>query len=165
MRTSSSRKRSFALVTFAAVAALSVAVPSTAATVGQQDRATCTAKFYAGALHLCGPATARLSVWGRYTFRKGTCKRSVVAGEPNFVLELGALKPGSRTNGGLSYLKIQIEGPLSHPTGGHVISWHNGKRWSGYGQSFRGNASGGTFVATRTAAGGGRATGSFRCNG
>jgi hypothetical protein len=153
------------LATLAAAAALAVVAPSTAAPDALREEAACKPRFYAGALHLCGPATARLSVWGRYTFRNGTCKRTVVAGDPVFVLELGALKAGSRTNGGLSYLKIEIDGPLSRPAGGHVISWHNGKRWSGYGQSFRGNASEATFVATRTASGAGRATGSFRCNG
>ena len=108
-------------------------------------------------------ATPKLSVFSGYTFRNGTCKRSVVAGDPAFVLELGALKPGSRTNGRLSYLKIEIYGPLLRPTSGQVISWHNGKRWSGYGKSFKGNARGGTFVVTRTASGEGRETGSYRC--
>jgi hypothetical protein len=159
------RGRVLPAVTFAAVAALAVAASAAGARVAQPETTSCTAKFIAGALHLCGPATAHLSVFGRYTFRNGTCKRSVVAGESTLVLELGVLKSGSRTNGGFSYFKIEIDGPLSHPTGGHVISWHNGKRWSGYGQSFRGNARGGTFVATRTATGGGRATGSFRCSG
>jgi hypothetical protein len=127
----------------------------------------CTPKFVSGALHLCGPATGQLSVFGSYTFRNGTCKRTVVAGEPNFVLELGALKPGSATNGGLSYLKIEIDGPFSNPTSGSLISWHDGKRWAGYGESFRGNARDGTFVVTGSAKGaaigGRRATGSFHC--
>jgi hypothetical protein len=126
---------------------------------------TCTAKFVAGAMRLCGPATARLSVFPGYTFRNGTCKRTTVAGKPTFILELGALstvKP--RTNGGLSYLKIEIDGPLSHPTGGSVTSWHKGKRWAGVGESFNGTARRGTFVVTGVFANGGRrATGSFRC--
>ena len=101
---------------------------------------------------------------GSFTFRNGTCKRSTVAGEPSFILELGALTPGSRTNGGLSYLKIQIDGPLSRPTSGSVISWHNGRRWAGLGERFKGNAHGGTFAVTGVPASGGRrATGSFRC--
>jgi hypothetical protein len=142
--------------------ALALAVAA-AALAGGEAADACTPKFVNGAMHLCGPATAHLSVFGSYTFRNGTCKRTVVAGEPDFVLELGALKPGSTTNGGLSYFKIQISGPLSHPTTGSLIAWHGGKRWSGYGQSFRGNAIAGTFVVSRLASGAGRATGSFHC--
>jgi hypothetical protein len=125
--------------------------------------------FSGGAMHLCGPATARLSVFRGFAFRNGTCKRLTVAGTPQFVLELGALKPGSPTNGGLSYLKIEIDGPLSAPTSGSVISWHNGKRWAGFGESFKGNARGGTFNVrggygkNPPAYKGQPATGSFHC--
>ena len=81
---------------------------------------------------------------------------------------MGAIKPGSRTNGGLPYLKIEIYGSLAHPTTGQLISWHNGKRWAGYGESFKPKYTGGkfvgsTFVVTQTATGAGRATGSFHC--
>jgi hypothetical protein len=146
------------------------ASPAGGAADRSQHPGACTPKFSEGAMHLCGPAFARLSAFRGFTFRNGTCKRLTVAGKPQLVLELGALTPGSATNGGLSYLKIEIDGPLSQPTSGSVISWHNGKRWAGIGQSFKGTAAGGTFVATGgyglhpPAYGGRRATGSFRCS-
>jgi hypothetical protein len=130
----------------------------------ERNSASCRPTFSGGAMHLCGPATAQLSVFPGFTFRNGNCKRLTVAGSPQFVLELGKLKPGSRTNGGLSYFKIEIDGPLSHPTSGSVISWHKGKRWAGLGDSFKGTAHGGIFAVTGAPANGGRrATGSFRC--
>ena len=147
-----------------ALALVATAVVTASAPAASSAGGTCTATFVAGAMHLCGPATARLSVFSGFTFRNGTCKRSLVAGDQSLVLELGALKPGSRTNGHLSYLKIEISGPLAHPTSGDVIAWHDGKRWAGVGESFKGSARGGTFVVTAIPANGGRrATGSFRC--
>jgi hypothetical protein len=128
----------------AASAALGVAAAvATSALAGEDASRVCTPKFASGAMHLCGPATAHLSVFGTYKFENGTCKRS----GDTFVLELGAIKvPPGTTNGGLSYLKIQIDGPLSNPTSGSLIAYHSGKRWAGYGESFRGTAKGGTFV-------------------
>ncbi len=154
------------------VTALSVspAGGATSRESAKQHPSACAPKFSRGAMHLCGPATARLSVFAGFTFRNGTCKRLTVAGEPQLVLELGALTPGSATNGGLSYLKIEIDGPLSQPTSGSVISWHDGKRWAGTGESFKGTARGGTFIVSGgyglhpPAYGGRRATGSFRCS-
>ena len=96
------------------LAAFGVAVSSAAARVAQPDQTSCTPKFVDGALHLCGPATAKLSVFSGYTFRNGTCKRSVVAGDPAFVLELGALQTGQpHERPPVGYLKIEIYGPLS----------------------------------------------------
>jgi hypothetical protein len=158
------KRRRCRLIRAATAIAIAAAVLAGAASAREQSATKCTPKFSAGAMHLCGPATAQLSVFPGYTFRNGTCKRLMVAGEPQFVLELGALTPGSRTNGGLSYLKIEIDGPPSHPTSGSVISWHNGKRWAGLGDSFKGSARAGSFVVSGVPANGGRrASGSFHC--
>jgi hypothetical protein len=152
-------------VVAAAIAAAAAVLAGAASAYGQSN-GTCTPKFSGGVMHLCGPATAKFR---GFAYANGTCKRSIVAGDPAFVLELGAIKPAaSLTNGGLPYLKIEIYGPLAHPTTGDLISWHGGKRWAGYGQSFKarytgGKFVGGTFVVTRTASGAGRQTGSFRC--
>jgi hypothetical protein len=123
----------------------------------------CTPKFIAGVMHLCGPATARLSVFSGFVFRNGKCKRETVAGEPNLTLELGQLVPGSKRNGGRPYLKLGISGPLARPTGGHLIAFYKGKRWAGVGESFKGGARDGSFVVSGVPPSRGRATGSFRC--
>lgn len=46
-------------------------------------RSLCKSTLVRGVVHLCGPATAKLSAFPGVTFRNGTCKRTVVAGEPN----------------------------------------------------------------------------------
>jgi hypothetical protein len=132
---------------------------------GGQEAAVsqCTPKFVAGVMHLCGPATARLSAFPGYVFRNGRCKRETVAGEPNLTLELGQLVPGSEGNGGRPYLQIGISGPLARPTGGRLIAYYKGKRWAGVGESFSGGARGGSFVVRGVPPSRGRATGSFRC--
>jgi hypothetical protein len=149
-----------------AVTTLVLAATSTSARGSAATSTGCTPKFSGGVYHLCGPATAHFR---GFTYTNGTCKRSDAGTEDEaFVLELGAIKPGSSTNGGLPYLKIEVFGPLAHPTSGHLISWHGGKRWAGYGESFKtkytgGKFVGGTFVVTRTATGAERETGSFHC--
>ena len=115
-------------------------------------------------MRLCGPATARLSVFHGVTFRNGTCKRETVAGEPTLTLELGQLVPGSKTNGGRPYLKITISGPLARPTSGDVVGFYKAKRWSGVGLSFKAQARGGSFVVRGVPPSKGKATGSFRCS-
>jgi hypothetical protein len=141
--------------------ALALAVP--AAQSAQRREAACTPKFAGGVLHLCGPASARVSVFRGVIFRNGTCKRQVVAGEPTLTLELGQLVPGSKTNGGRAYLKLIVSGPLARPTGGLVLAYYKSKRWSGTGKSFKGTARRGSFVAVGTPPSRGTATGSFRC--
>jgi hypothetical protein len=117
-------------------------------------------------MHLCGPAVAHFR---GFTYLHGTCKpASPSRTTQSFVVELGELHPGSPTNGGKPYLKIEIDGPFTNPTSGHVISWLRGKRWAGYGESFtpkfaRGRFAKATFAATRTAAGVDRKTGLFQC--
>ena len=61
------------------VFALAMAVAAAALGGGEAARA-CTPKFVNGAMRLCGPATGHLSVFGSYTFRNGTCKRTVGRG-------------------------------------------------------------------------------------
>jgi hypothetical protein len=151
------------IAAIAVVLALAIGASSAGARGAQPSRADCTAKFFGGAMHLCGLATARLSVFPGVTFRNGTCKRETVAGESTLTLELGQLVPGSRTNGGRPYLKVGISGPLSHPTSGYLIAFYKSKRWSGLGQSFKGTARGGSFVVRATPPSRGTATGSFRC--
>jgi hypothetical protein len=146
------------------LAALSVGTATHAARPLGRGATSCTATFAGGAMRLCGPATARLSVFHGVTFRNGTCKRETVAGEPTLTLELGQLVPGSKTNGGRSYLKITISGPLARPTSGDVIGFYKSKRWSGVGLSFKAQARGGSFVVRGVPPSKGKATGSFRCS-
>jgi hypothetical protein len=150
-----------------AVLALAIGASSAGARGAQPSRADCTAKFFGGAMHLCGPATA---LFRGHTFRNGTCKRETVAGEPTLTLELGQIAvPPGKTNGGRPYLKIGISGPLSHPTSGYVISYYDSKRWSGIGGSFKASFDarhkfvGGSFVGSATPPSRGTARGSFRC--
>jgi hypothetical protein len=148
-------------------AALAVGTNSAGARGGSQGSgASCTPKFVDGAMHLCGPAGA---TFRGFTYTKGTCK----PGNPSratrtFVLELGELHPGSPTNDKKPYFKIEIDGPFTNPTSGHVISWLRGTRWAGFGESFEPRFSSGKFVrgkfvVTRTATGADRKSGGFHC--
>src|SRR5918911_653872 len=94
-----------------------------------------------------------------------TCKRQVVKGVPLLVLGMGARTQNVATNGGLPYFGLTVSGPAAHPTGGGVIAYWKGKRWGGRGVSFRGTASGGTFVVRGINGSRGTARGSFRCSG
>lgn len=163
-----------------AVAALALAPISTDARGSGLVSASCTARFSNGVLHLCGPATATFL---GSSYKNGTCKVGKKALGAALVLELGALKPGDRTNGGLLYLKIQIDGTLSNPTSGHVIAFSktrspsgkvNVTRWAGFGESFTpesrlGTLVGGTFEVkggygnNPPAYGGQSKSGKFRC--
>ena len=111
----------------------------------------------------CGPATARLSIFGGVTFKNGTCKRQTLSSGPLLSLGLGARSQNAATNSGLTYLGLTVSGPLSKPTGGGVIAYYKGKRWGGRGVSFRARASGGTFVVKGINGSTGTASGSFRC--
>jgi len=114
-------------------------------------------------MHMCGPATATISHWPGLIFRNGTCPAIETGDDAEFTLELGAIAPGHADNNKLDYLKIQIFGPFSSPSSGVVIAYHDGKRWSGYGQSLSRTHTGWTFVASRYASGRGRFTGAFQC--
>ena len=150
-----------------AVAALAAAalIGTAAAGAGStsSSAATCQPTFKGGVEHLCGPATARLSVFPGVRFKNGSCKRERVAGERQMTIEIGALKPGSKRNGGLNYFKAIISGPLSHPTSGSIIAYHSGRRWSGTGKSFHGDAHSGTFKAEPVPPSHGEAGGGYRC--
>jgi hypothetical protein len=126
---------------------------------------TACTRNHPGYIRLCGPASATLSgaFARKTTWRGGICKRSIVAGDPVLYVELGELAspPNATTNNGHAYFQLQINGPLAHPTGGHVISYAGGKRWAGIGESFKGNTRGGTFVVR--AANGHTATGTLSC--
>ena len=111
----------------------------------------------------CGPATARLSIFGGVTFKNGTCKRQTLSSGPLLSLGLGARSQNAATNSGLTYLGLTVSGPLSKPTGGGVIAYYKSKRWGGRGVSFRARASGGTFVVKGINGSTGTASGSFRC--
>lgn len=145
------------------VAAIALVVGTSPAGARDARAAGCTRGFAGGAMHLCGPATAHLSVFPGFTFRSGMCRRETVAGEPTLTLELGQLVPGSASNGGRPYLKLTVSGPLAHPTSGSLIAFYKSKRWSGVGQSFRGNARAGSFAALPVPPSRGNATGDFRC--
>jgi hypothetical protein len=159
-----SRRRRYSAVAPVIFTALALGASSVGARVGHRLEVSCTTKFVGGAMRLCGPASARLSVFPGITFRNGTCKREVVAGERTLTLELGQLVPGSKTNGGRPYLKVGISGPLSRPTSGYVTAFHKSKRWGGTGKSFKRSARGGSFVARGTPPSHGTATGTFSCS-
>lgn len=123
----------------------------------------CTPKSGTGATRMCGPATVKLSLYPGLVFRNGSCLITTRGGL-NLTIELGALsyvKPAS--NGGLTYLQLMVSGPLSSPTGGHLIVWVKGKRWSGLGTTFNGNARRGTFAVRALPPSRGVATGSYSC--
>src|SRR5215212_10228352 len=121
-----------------AIAAVVLAGLAAAAAAPARRAAACKPHFENGVEYLCGPATAalRTSNLSRVRFRHGSCRRERVAGERHFIVEIGALEPGSRRNGGRDYIKIEVVGPLSHPNSGYVIAYHKGRRWSGTGTSF-----------------------------
>lgn len=114
--------------------------------------------------HYCGRATARLSVFPAAVFRHGSCTRRRVDGVRLLQVRIGArLLDGSSTNGGLPYFSLGIAGSHSQPRLGNVIAYHRSRRWVGSVGSFRGEDTGGTFVAQGIAGSRGRATASFRC--
>jgi hypothetical protein len=157
-----------AIATLVAAAAAVGPTSAGASTGSGSSASSCTARFYGGAMHLCGPAVANFR---GFTYVHGTCKpASPSRTTQSFIVELGELHPGDPTNAGRAYLKIEVDGPFTSPTSGHVISWLRGKRWAGYGESFapkfvQGRFATGTFVATRTATGIDPKRGSFRCGG
>ena len=113
-------------------------------------------------LHYCGPATARLSIFPRVVFRSGSCARKLVNGVHLLQVRIGARSlDGSRTNDGLTLFSLG----MSDSRAGSVVTYHKSKRWFGRTVSFRGDASGGTFVAQGIAGNRGHATGRFRCEG
>jgi hypothetical protein len=126
-------------------------------------RAACKPAITQGVVHYCGPATARLSLFGGVTFRNGTCKRQTVGGAPLLSLGIGALSRNAATNKGLPYFGLTVSGPLSKPTGGGVIVYYKSKRWGGRGVSFKATAGGGTFVVKGIGGSKGTASGSFHC--
>jgi hypothetical protein len=77
--------------------------------------------------------------------------------------EIGELEPGAAKNGGHPYFKASVSGPLSHPTGGHVIAYYRSRRWSGTGGSFHCTSRRGTFTASAVRPSRGTATGSYGC--
>jgi hypothetical protein len=145
------------------VAVLGIAASGAGAGLDAVGRLLCKPTVAKGIIRYCGPATARLSVFSGVTFRKGTCRRQKVNGVPLLTLGLGARSQNAATNSGLTYLGLTISGPPSRPTGGGVIAYYKSKRWGGRGVSFKGSASGGTFVLKGINGSRGRARGSFRC--
>jgi hypothetical protein len=108
-------------------------------------------------------ATARLSTFPGIVFSKGSCRRSVVNGVPQFTVKLGTRTQNAETNNGRPYFGLTISGPLSHPTGGGVIAYAHGKRWGGVGVGFHGTTHGGSFVASGIRGSRGHATGTYDC--
>jgi hypothetical protein len=147
--------------TAAAVALIAAGGAGAGSTLG--SAAACKPTFVNGVHHLCGPATARLSVFPGVVFRHGSCKRSTVGGEPEMSIEIGEIKPGASRNGGLPYFRASIDGPLSRPTGGHVIAYYHSRRWSGLGRSCRCTARSGTFTVRAVPPSRGTASGSYHC--
>ncbi len=145
----------------AAVALLSVSAITTSADAG--GTAPCKARLINRAVHYCGPATARLSVFPGVTFRHGQCRHQTLKSGPLLSVGLGVRTQNSKTNNGQPYFGLTISGKLSKPTGGGVIAYANGKRWGGRGVSFKATAGGGTFVVRGISGSRGTATGRFDC--
>lgn len=148
----------------AVLAALVIGAPSAAGSTA------CTPAVSSAAIRYCGPAKASLSIFKGVTFRKGTCSVRTVNGLATLSLKLGtrSLKNPFQTGGtndGLPYYDLSVSGPLSSPVGGGVVVFWKGRHWYGRGVSFKGNAHGGSFVATGIPERGshGTATGSFSC--
>ncbi len=145
----------------AAVALVSASAITTSADAG--GTASCKTRLINRAVHYCGPATARLSVFAGVTFRHGTCRHQTLKSGPLLSVGLGVRTQNTRTNKGQAYFGLTISGKLSKPTGGGVIAYANGKRWGGRGVSFNGTARGGTFVVRGISGSRGTATGRFQC--
>ena len=145
----------------AAVALLSVSAITTSADA--RDAAACKARLINRAVHYCGPATARLSVFPGVTFRHGKCSHQTLKSGPLLSVGIGVRTRDPKTNNGQAYFGLTISGKLSKPTGGGVIAYANGKRWGGRGVSFNGTARGGTFVVRGISGSRGTATGRFDC--
>ena len=151
-----------AAVTAVVASALAVGAPATASRAAE---ATCkaTGTLVNRVVHYCGPATAHLSKFPGVTFRNGTCRHETLQSGSLFVLGMGVRTQDAAKNSGQAYFGLTISGPFSHPTGGGVVAYSSGKHWFGRGASFKGNASGGTFVAQGIQGSTGTATGSFHC--
>jgi hypothetical protein len=147
--------------------ALTVAAVLSGGGVPQAGAQACTYKPYGkivnGVVRFCGPATAKLSAFPGVTFRNGQCYQPKNNGNIAFELKMGARTLNMRTNGGMPSFELIVSGSLSHPTGGGVIAYWNGKRWGGPGISFKGDARSGTFVVRGINGSHGTATGSYRC--
>jgi hypothetical protein len=147
----------------AVAAVVALTAGATVAGAGGVARLACKPRIVNRVVRYCGPATARLSVFSGVTFKNGSCKRQGVGALARLTVVLGARSQNAATNSGLPYFGLTVSGPLSRPTGGGVIAYWKSKRWGGRGVSFRGNASGGTFVARGINGSSGIARGSFRC--
>ena len=123
---------------------------------------SCKPRLVGTSVVYCGPAQATLSTL-RGEFTKGSCKRSVVNGVQQFTVKLGVRTQNATTNNGKRYFGLTISGPLTHPTGGGVIAYANGKRWGGVGIGFHGNAQKGSFVASGIRGNTGSARGTYDC--
>jgi len=157
--------RALAIVGTTAIVAVGLAIPGPGAGArsAQFAQALCRPTIINGAVHYCGPASASLSVFPGVTFRHGTCRSQLVGGKPLFTLKMGVRTQNAATNRGLRYFGLSISGPFSHPTGGGVIAYSGGKRWGGPGVSFRGSASGGSFIARGINGSRGTANGRYHC--
>jgi hypothetical protein len=159
-----SRFWSVTLVLGAATAAVLALVTGSAGAKGAGvHSAACKSRIVNRSVHFCGPATAHLSVFRGVTFRNGTCRHQQLKSGPLLSLGLGVRTTNVATNGGRAYFGLTISGNLSHPTGGGVIAYANGKRWGGRGVSFKGTANAGTFVVRGLGGSKGTATGSYHC--
>jgi hypothetical protein len=151
------------VTTTVAVLAVAAGVSAAEASGDAVGRLLCKPTIVKSIVRYCGPATARLSIFPGLTFKNGSCKRQTVNGAPLLSLGLGARSRNAATNSGLAYFGLTISGPPSRPTGGGVIAYYKGKRWGGRGVSFKGSATGGTFVVSGINGSRGTAKGSFRC--
>lgn len=151
--------------TLAAASVLLIGAAASVATAGPAAvaRLLCKPTIAQTVVHYCGPATAQLSVFSGYTFRKGSCKRLTVNGASLLSLGIGSRTQNAKTNSGLPYFGLTISGPPSRPTGGGVIAYYKSKRWGGRGVSFRGTATSGTFVVKGINGSRGTASGKFHC--
>lgn len=147
--------------TAAAVVAVHVVV-STASAGADVSACNPNGRLIGQTVVYCGSATAKLSTLG-IGFKGGTCRVTRVNGVQQFSVKIGIRTPDQKANNGKPYFGLVVTGSLSRPTGGGVIAYAKGGRWIGVGVSFKGNARGGSFVASGINGSRGHAIGSYRC--
>ena len=147
------------LVTTATVAALASGASAA------RGAAACTtkARLVGTTVVYCGSATAKLSSFAGVMFRNGYCSRSIADGIQQFTVKLGQRTQKAAMNSGKQYFGLSVRGPFSHPTGGSVIAYANGRQWGGSEVSFSGDDHHGTFAAQGINGSKGTASGSYRC--
>ena len=145
------------------VAAIGMHQPQSASHAAVEATTACV-HISGNVAHYCGPATARLSVFPAASFRHGSCTRKRLDSVRLLQVRIGARSlDGSSTNGGRPYFSLGIAGSYSQAKSGNVIAYFRSRRWVGRVGSFKGDDTGGTFVAQGIAGSRGRARESFRC--